>query len=626
MKKIYLTLAAALIGCVSSFASNNVVAESVMTYDATTQVPAAGTPVAVDPINFTGSPIQSPARATMLNPYDLSGHYLNMFKNAEVAAIKNMSACENITITQDGNNVYFDGIGGMGEAALAESDQYYFIAPIKGTIDPETGKIYVTGGKKVAGIKGAEDSTLPYLVAFPTSNPGYITVTNGTSQWAHVEGDKIIWDVAGILYCPCGGDFGSGVPVSNGPVSSVFYCETTPCNGVLSFTSTVSGTSTDYTAPAWYEYVKKTDGIWLRMSGVVLDKTNSFVTEWKLDETTDYAVAENQSAWYDVTNASMYTLCARTNRGQYVTTVPASVAERQNIQWPVKYGTSSYTSWVVKNSTGNYFGLNTNTTLRGNWYGNYPPLYRISDENDWYPNTPIEVEAVDGIYSFDLPEDIVEFSISTVKGTSDIDMEGFGRGAYSIVGSADLVEGYVYDLEINPKGYVSVPAAAGVRTVHVDLDLLRIWVTVETPQPDQVEIYFDNGNKHWTNPYVVYSLDNTETWEAPVAMSPTLTLDAPARVLSFESEETEELWVANIPATATHVKFTDGAAEETPVFEAGSDEPYKDSTTSSIRKIEAAGNAQDAVYYNLQGIRVASPRNGECYIEVRGGQTTKVVK
>lgn len=52
--------------------------------------------------------------------------------------------------------------------------------------------------------------------------------------------------------------------------------------------------------------------------------------------------------------------------------------------------------------------------------------------------------------------------------------------------------------------------------------------------------------------------------------------------------------------------------------------PFEIKDTTGIAAIEAEGNAE-AVYYNLQGVRVANAENG-IFIEVRGGKATKVIK
>ncbi len=52
--------------------------------------------------------------------------------------------------------------------------------------------------------------------------------------------------------------------------------------------------------------------------------------------------------------------------------------------------------------------------------------------------------------------------------------------------------------------------------------------------------------------------------------------------------------------------------------------PFEIKDPSGIAAIEAENNAE-AVYYNLQGVRVANPENG-IFIEVRGGKAAKVVR
>ena len=49
-----------------------------------------------------------------------------------------------------------------------------------------------------------------------------------------------------------------------------------------------------------------------------------------------------------------------------------------------------------------------------------------------------------------------------------------------------------------------------------------------------------------------------------------------------------------------------------------------DVTPGSINGI-VEDNETEAIYYNLQGIRVANPGDG-IYIKVQGGKTTKVIR
>lgn len=67
------------------------------------------------------------------------------------------------------------------------------------------------------------------------------------------------------------------------------------------------------------------------------------------------------------------------------------------------------------------------------------------------------------------------------------------------------------------------------------------------------------------------------------------------------------------------------------IFNAGTDEyrfaPSQSiinaGTTTGLNEVEAAG---EAVYYNLQGHRVASPKQGEIYVRVQGGRASKLLK
>lgn len=621
MRKNFFIFASALTALSAAAANPGIPEGEIFRLDAPAEVPVAVQYANADEIILEHEKMWgTPTRAQALNPYDLNGRYVNMYCNLNVSAIAAMDYTENVIVTQDGTNVYIEGVAGFGEEALIDNPYYSFESPIKGTIDRATGKISIKGGQVVAGIKGATGD-LKKIIVFPCSSPGYISMTNGTDVWAHLENGKIVWDKH-ILFCPAGGAFGFGVPVSNGPVASVYKCRMAPINGAISYSAVVDDTTYDYNSPAWYEYVTRDDATYLRMSNVMLQSGYGFVTEWKVDG--DLAVAESQPTWYDGSN--FYYLWSYTSRGQYVKKVGADISNRQHVTWPVKFDNNKIVNWVVKTNNGDPTFTNSMGTLTGMWYENYPTLYLLNDDCDWDYAAPIEVVSPEGKYEFELAPGVTDFRLSLTKGSSAVDEAGYLLGAFCLAEEGDVQIGETRSL-VNGDGFITVADFDEPRTVNVDLDLMTISVSI--PYVESVEVYFDNSTKAWNNPVAFYSKDNAATWHGPVAMNRyyELTLDAPARVPDYQGDGSEELWVVEIPETATHVKFADADSETdtTSAYPAAANLVYTDQgTLTGIDAVKAA-QAIPAVYYNLQGIRVDRPEAGAVYIKIQDGRVDKVV-
>ncbi len=88
------------------------------------------------------------------------------------------------------------------------------------------------------------------------------------------------------------------------------------------------------------------------------------------------------------------------------------------------------------------------------------------------------------------------------------------------------------------------------------------------------------------------------------------------------------IWTAQLPEEAKYVYFTDGASEErgdNKLFAVEDEKTYTPETeaVTGVEAVTIDANAP-AVYYNLQGVRVANPAAGQVYIKVIGKNASKV--
>lgn len=523
-------------------------------------------------------------------------------------------ASEIITITQEGDNVYIDGLAGFGETALAGSTSYRHVAPIKGTIDRETGGVKVQSGQAIAEILEG-DLAGWYVIVFPTYNPNQFLAGNAVHQWFHIDGDRLVWDMH-LTMKPAEGAFGSGVQFSSSTLSAMYYGEMRRTNGVLSYTQTVDEVEVSRQSPVWYGFSTADDGTeTMTLSNVMLERSRGFVTEWTVAD--GLATAENQNCWW--AGGEYYKLASRTVRGQIPTTVVADVSNRQHIVWPQKIGNDRVTNWLIKNTTTNEtLGLCGTAEICGPLWGTFSTLYVLHDGNGWDPSQPDEVEPDEnGVYTFTLSEGCEAFRVSTTKGTSILDIAGFDEGSMTVE-AATLSPRTVYPILTGTADMI-LPEYAGAFTVTIDLTDATLMIS--SPD-DAIVVNFDNSSAHWASPLAHYSLDNAESWEEPVAMTRKSAGAVVARDLDLDSAE---VWSAEIPADATHVKFSDGLGHETRVFEAAPDQLYEDSQVSSIAVIEATQPTAGCRYYNLQGVAVSSPVAGSVYISVCDGKASKII-
>lgn len=152
-------------------------------------------------------------------------------------------------------------------------------------------------------------------------------------------------------------------------------------------------------------------------------------------------------------------------------------------------------------------------------------------------------------------------------------------------------------------------------------------------EEETITLYWDNSAANWAKPSFVVDMmkgdirNMTKMTEAPEGVDPEIIVN---------------LWEVSVPASAAKAHFIDlddmsgenqwiHVEEETstpiaPVHMMVYGANGAQGIITDIVGIDgiAADNSAEAVYYNLQGIRVANPEAGKLYIKVEAGKTSKV--
>ncbi len=486
MKKIY-TLAAAAMMSLSALAQ-----PQILTPANGEQVPVAYPSEGQYVLQRVAGETKSPAYATALNLNDLSGTYIDTFRPVGGLPGRNMS--RTVTVSQTGNTLLVDGLGGWGQAALAGNTQFDWIGPVKMTLDPQTGKLTVKMGQAVAVLKNYNSSNIvPYVGLFEYTDPAgnYLGYGNYDTVAGHVEGDRIVFDFNPVFLWFSGSVPGS---MSNSPISGEFGPLFRQANGVLSYLATdQAGVTEEYTLPVWFGYGHDADGNHtLEISHIYAVDGGGYSVTFNLSDDKT-AIATDQVVWG--TTGSPYYFTARSQRGGFKKTVGADVTERQNIKWPVKLDNTNYVAWTIMNTvTGDYLTNNEPATLTGLWYENYPTLCMLNDAIGWDPSKPTEANTNNGIYEFEVPAGVTEVAISTVKGASMMDTQGFESGLIVTEMLGAVEPGQKYYL-INgasvEEDVIVLPEHSEPAKLYVDIDFMELWVEMVMPQAPAISVTFE---------------------------------------------------------------------------------------------------------------------------------------
>lgn len=431
-----------------------------------------------------------PSRAKRLNPADLSGTYIDSYS----VTYGGERLSHSVIVRQEGETISFDGLAGFGQEYLSHRDDIEFISPIMGTIDIQTGKIMVKAGQRLAKYEDTTFNNLvPYIGNFVYTDNGSLRYGNYTCQWAHVEGDRIVFDVNPVFLAFSGSVPGS---MSNSPFGGEFGSVFDQANGILTYLATdKEGNTDEYATGVYYEYTHDADGNrMVKMSSIFAENGAGYNIVWNIDPADpNTMIATRQLVWGNA--SSPYYLTAISNRGGRSQTVAADITERHLITWPIKYKNTQYVSWAILNSvTGDYISSNEPATVTGEWYQNYPELCILNDQDGWNPAAPRTVSTTTGIYEFEIPAGINEFAISTERGANNLDMATFESAMLVTEKLGEVMPGeryyMIYGANID-EDVIVLPEHENPVKVYLDIDFLEMWVEMQEPEAPKIGVTFE---------------------------------------------------------------------------------------------------------------------------------------
>ncbi len=285
----------------------------------------------------------------------------------------------------------------------------------------------------------------------------------------------------------------------------------------------------------------------------------------------------------------------------------------------------------------------------------YQPLYIFGSFQGWTPGTSVQMSCADGVYSVEGLEFEAggNFALSTVQ-SDDWDAVNAARYGFA-TDNAVATDGETMAI-VKGQGAIQVPSE-GVYTVTVSLEAMTVTVTrtgdlpVEYPAVIYVignlkagswmpnvgtELEMSEEGVYTGTFEVVAQADGYAYFSFATALgndgNDWSTLNASVR---YGATSKDELLEKNVAATivgdmsgnpnAWKIEAT-GETTVTATVSLVDMTVTIDHVPTGIENIEAAGSSVDAVYYNLQGMKVANPTAGEVYIVRRGNTVSKEVK
>lgn len=264
----------------------------------------------------------------------------------------------------------------------------------------------------------------------------------------------------------------------------------------------------------------------------------------------------------------------------------------------------------------------------------------------WNAAEPDEFEIVDGKYQIEITN-LTQFKISTNCDASAEDAwVPFNEGCYGC--EYGDTPGVTVELSTPWEGNIVAPWKGDYKIV-VAADLSTITLTTDTPKPEGgVEVYLRGGMNDWGNPddwkmtmvkdglyKFVFADDQViETgieFKLADADWNEINVGGDGTALMLDTEI--EVFNGGNPANMTVEEALNGVVwfildlDGSSYIAVSNDKEYvpdfaEDNEGDAV-EIVAVENAP-AVYYNLQGVRVANPTNG-IYVKVAGNKATKVL-
>lgn len=558
----------------------------------------------------------------------------NLGNATTLPAPTNISALSNYTISPQATNVTYDNRGGVWycqyrttpsatQPALiyidANGSQKVFEGAggkIRGgggiRFNPDFTQLAVAISKtqfEIYNISYAEDNT-PTLTAVYTVTHGI-----GTNVYDYA------WDLANNLY----------IVGNSGEHFKGFAIPRADNNFT---TKAASRYSICYTKPIAPLYVTGTNigGNWNpeNPAEIEFDGTNYVLN---VDEnTTEFKISTAKGDWPTFNAGNLTPDAAITNGG----TVNLSVnADGGNIVLPWAG------AWTI--TVAGDFSTLTATTETPEPAPSYPEaVYMVGFNGMWAPAEPFEITGENGVYTAEAVEFTnTTFKLSTTKGTwDDFNATGLNVASNPIaIGEAvALTEGYSGDITI---------AVAGTYDVTIDLINMTLTLSGVASYPENIYAIGNVGGYSWsTSDGIALALEGDGVYKGQVSVDNSgngygyfqfaTTLGADWDTVNsgtrFGALSADEAIVIDFVTSMTN---NWGGATQSWMIAAGEYVMVVDivnctvtvsNIADGIESIESENVAAPAVYYNLQGVEVENPAEGNVYIKVVNGKATKVVK
>ena len=254
----------------------------------------------------------------------------------------------------------------------------------------------------------------------------------------------------------------------------------------------------------------------------------------------------------------------------------------------------------------------------------------------WDPENPAELTYADGVYTLDLTgaEQGQMFKLSTAKGN----WETFNAACFGVAADGQLftlTPNEAATWAVGNLGNNAIPATGDFKLV-VDLEAKTMTLVGEGTTTDVFDIYLRGDINSW-EVNEAYKFEYTGVSSMGEQMYELVLRDGLAGGFKIADASWGEVnYGANATVelgTTTEVTFNNMSNLQAAIADALKLTFYHnlDKSKSSWLKVDkyegvsdiTVDDAADATYYNLQGVRVASPANG-LYIKVAGNTATKV--
>lgn len=272
----------------------------------------------------------------------------------------------------------------------------------------------------------------------------------------------------------------------------------------------------------------------------------------------------------------------------------------------------------------------------------YPDaVYLVGYNRTWEPASPLEIAGENGVYTAEAVEfTATEFKLSSTKGTWD----DFNANAMAIVNGAIVQIGIAANLTASNSNIAI--AVAGTYDVTIDLTNNTILLEGAVVYPEEIYAIGNVNGLAWSTSEGValthlgdgvyegaVTVDNSGDGNGYFQFATTLganwdAVNSGTRYGAWNNNE------AITTGVATSMTNNWAGGTQSWMIVAGNYKMTVDivnctvtvTTATGIENVETVDTDAPAVYYNLQGIEVANPEQGNVYIVKRGSKVTKEVK